>query len=351
MLRKGLAIAAIAFVVGCTVPVARAELLVASGVPDGTYHTMMQEIIKACTSDTLTFQEVPTTGAEETISLLLEGNSANVGILQTDGVALRQKDDSKRVSNLRVLMTLHPEEVHFVVPAQASVTRGGKQILGWTIFGESISLSSVDQLAGKKVGVWGGSAVTAKAIQWKASVPYVIVEYPNRDQTLAALMSGEVDAIMAVGGQPLKWLKEASTGKYRLVSLPQSVIEKLTNEPGSVYRQETLYYRNLDAAGLATVATDALLVTRAYKGSIVRELNELRQCIIDKLPDFQEEVGHHQKWQQVDPERGALVLSPFMGTASVPAMQVPAVQQSAPVRAPETTGPTTPAPAAKPIKR
>lgn len=342
MLRKGWAIAAIVLAVGCTTPVAHAELLVASGVPDGTYNMMMQEVISACTSDTLKFKEVPTTGAEETISLLLEGNSANVGILQTDGVALRQKDDGKRVSNLRVLLTLHPEEVHFVVPAQASVTRGGTQFLGWKLFGEKLVLSSVDQLAGKKVGVWGGSAVTAKAIQWKASVPYVIVEYPNRDQTLSALMSGEVDAIMAVGGQPLKWLKEAPTGKYRLVSLPQSVIEKLTNEPGSVYRQETLYYRNLDAAGLTTVATDALLVTRAYKGSLVRELNELRQCVTDKLPDFQEEAGHHPKWQQVDPEKGALVLSPFTGTVSVPTTQVPAVPQPAP---------TTPAPATKPVKR
>jgi hypothetical protein len=58
----------------------------------------------------------------------------------------------------------------------------------------------------------------------------------------------------------------------------------------------------VNAAGVTTVATDALFVTREYKTpAMVNSLAKFRACALAKVLELQETTGSHPAWQGVDP--------------------------------------------------
>lgn len=69
-----------------------------------------------------------------------------------------------------------------------------------------------------------------------------------------------------------------------------------------VYRPARLNYAKMGAAGVPTVATDALFVTREYKtAKMVDSLSRFRGCALSKIDELKETTGTHPAWQRVDP--------------------------------------------------
>ena len=265
------------------------QLSVGTGGPKGTYATQFQEMQKACGNE-LPLVPVASSGAVENLERLIN-NEINMGYVQSDLLFRRARIQD--LSNIKTLLAMHTEQIHFV--ARNEVRKSGG-VMG--IGGDKWQLRSIDQLAGLKVAAAGGSVETAKQIKTDSDIGYTIVEAASADFALNLLREGKVDAALLVGGAPLGNLRSLGQ-EYTLLSVPQGVYEKIKG----AYKPARVTYSQMGAQGVQTVAIDALLVTREYKTPrMVEALGRFRQCVLSKIEEIKETTGTHSSWQTVDPD-------------------------------------------------
>lgn len=124
------------------------------------------------------------------------------------------------------------------------------------------------------------------------------VPFDKGDDVLAALDKGDIEAAIFVGGAPLGTISKLGP-QYKLLPVPAPVLEKLKG----VYRPARLNYQKMGATGVATVATDALFVTREYKTPKMTDgLAKLRACATESIDELRETTGTHPAWQGVNAE-------------------------------------------------
>lgn len=265
------------------------QLKVATGSPEGTYSQMFKEMNDKC-AEVLPTIEVNTSGSLENITNLL-GNQVNAGFVQTD--VLYFKGNTEDLSNVKTLIALHPEEVHFVARQESGIKQGGFAGVG----GKPVVFQTINDLSGYKVGAVGGSFISAQVIRLQAEIQYQTVQFDSNKDLLAALQAGQIQAAVLVGGAPLGAVSELDRN-YKLLTIPESTAAKLKG----VYRTARVSYPKMNMNGIPTIATDALLVTREYKTEkYVMGLSKFRSCVLNNLDELKETTGTHPKWQSVDP--------------------------------------------------
>lgn len=268
-------------------PLAQAQpvfLNVATGSKTGTYSAMFRNVGVVCTQSAY-LKERGSSGSLENIDLLLS-NEVSLAFVQSDVLkAKEQIDQDARVANIRALLPLHNEEVHLF--ARPAVVK--KNIFGKTT---TTGVSTFADLKARRVAAWGGSLITAKVLSAKLAVPYSIVSVKDRDAAFAALNAGQVDAVLAVVGQPAAWVKELSG--VNLVPVPY--VAALNG----IYSSAKLLYPNLGAGSVPTVAVQSVLATRDFKTPERKAiLLKYQQCALSRLVNLQEDEGMHPKWQEV----------------------------------------------------
>ena len=263
------------------------ELKIATGTQTGTYSTMFKELYSRCSN--LHLKEVATDGSNTNIDMILH-NQANAGFVQTDVLFYRGANDN--IDNIKTLFTLYQEEVHIIALAHSLKKEGG--LLG--VGGEYRVYTQLNDLNGKKVGAAGGGFITAQVIKAQTDLKFDIIQYDSPDRVISAIKSGEIDAGVIVGGQPIPLISNLGP-EYRLIAIPPATQAKLK----SVYKTTKLSYTKM-MASVQSVATDSIVVTRVY-GSIKvnNDLNNLRKCLVDNVSELKDTLGTHPKWQIVDP--------------------------------------------------
>lgn len=261
---------------------------VATGSPKGTYASMFKELTNAC-GPAVPMVETPSTGSMDNLNMLV-GNQVNAAFVQSDVLYLRAR--TEELGNVKTLLALHSEAVHIVALADSGMKSGGVMGIG----GDKVVFSDLSQLGGQRVGAAGGSTITAQVIRLQSEIPFNVVAFDTNDAALAALVKREVQAVILVGGAPLGSVAGLDRN-YKLLSISPAVQEKLKG----VYRTTRLNYPKMAAAGVPTVATDALFVTREYKTErMTSSLKAFRQCALSKLDELKETTGTHPAWQGVD---------------------------------------------------
>jgi TRAP-type uncharacterized transport system substrate-binding protein len=275
--------------IGLSVGAQAQQLKVATGGATGTYSAMLKQASQLCgTSIALTEQN--TSGSMENINLLV-GNQVNAAFVQTDVLYFRARTED--LGGVKTLVALHPEEVHVLALAESLIKEGGVVGIG----AKPIQLATVKDLAGRRVGAVGGSAITAQVIRLQAEIGFNVVEFPDNKALINGLQSGAADAGVLVGGAPLGAISELKGG-WKLLPFPEDVVNRLK----SVYRPARLNYAGIGQMGVNTIATDALFVTREYKtAKFVDALGKFRGCLLAGLDELKESTGMHPKWQAVDP--------------------------------------------------
>lgn len=259
-------------------------LNVATGSPTGTYSAMFKNIGTVCTQSAY-LKERGTSGSLENIDLLLS-NQVSLAFVQSDVLkAKEQIDNDARVQNIKALLPLHSEEVHlFAKPPVAK-----KNVFGKVTY---VGITSFKDLKGKRVAAWGGSLITAKVLSAKMAVPYTIVPSKSQEEAFKALNAGQVDAVLAVVGQPAAWVKSLSGVNLVPIAYDPSL--------NGIYSQAKLMYENISADSIPTVAVQSVLATRDFKTADKRKmLLDYQKCALSKLPNLQEDEGMHPKWQEV----------------------------------------------------
>lgn len=263
-----------------------------------TYVEMFRQL-KAAVGENpdLLLQEVQTKGTVDCVDRLI-GNELNGCIAQADVLFARKRNED--LSSIKTLIALHPEEVHYVARVVTGLKSGGTGVGKFKVGQEDVVFNSVDQLAGYSVGAvqGSGSAATAKLIKDEADIKYTLIPtYLTSDALRAALISGEIQAAVFVGGANLPVVQGFSSDFKLLGFLPatQTALK-------DIYKPAVLTYTNLNASGVKTVATQASLVVYEYKGAkMTTALGAFRTAALAVIPDLKETTGTHRKWKQVDP--------------------------------------------------
>lgn len=269
---------------------AQTQLKVSTGGPTGTYSRMFKEFQGVC-KDQIMQIEMPSKGSIENIDRLV-GNEVNAAIVQTDVLFFRARNED--LSNVKTLFALYPEEVHVITMAVSPIMEGGTAGFGK----KPAQINRVEDLNGRVVVAWGGSVVTAQVIRLQSEIGFQVAEVADFKTAKAAIESGQAAAIIMVGGQPMDDVK-ALNGAYKLLSFSEASMGKLK----SVYVPAKLNYSGMGqgGSGIASIATESLYVTRAYKTpKYIESLGALRKCFVENLPDMQEGLGLHRKWSAVN---------------------------------------------------
>jgi TRAP-type uncharacterized transport system substrate-binding protein len=271
---------------------AQTQLKVGTGGPTGTYHRIFAEFQQAC-KDQIMQIEVPSKGSVDNMDKLLD-NSINAAIVQTDVLFYRARNED--LGGIKTLFSLYPEEIHVIAATVSPIQEGGTMGFGK----KPIQVNNISDLAGRNVAAWGGSIITAQVIRLQSEISFNVAEVADFKSAKAALDSGQVAAIVMVGGQPMDDIKTLNNA-YKLLPFPEAVMGKLK----SVYVPAKLNYSGMGqgGSGVQSIATESLFVTRAYKtDKYVQSLAALRGCFKANLPTLQEETGFHKKWASVNYE-------------------------------------------------
>lgn len=266
---------------------------VAVGNPAGTYGTMAKDLFSRCDAAAtgLNVELVATSGSIENIALL-SGNKVNAAFVQSDILFATKESDPGKVSRIKSLFGLHPEELHFV--ARADVKKEGGW-LGGRIGGTSVTFTKLDDLTGRPLGAVGGSVFSGRVVSQYGRLRLQVVDAGNNDALLKQLLEAKIDSALMVGGQPLTIVEKLDT-RYRLLPVPPELQRQLKE----VYAPAKLSYSNLNQSGIDSLATQALMVTREYSSpAMLNNLAKLRACFEAKLPDIKDANGTHAKWQEV----------------------------------------------------
>jgi TRAP-type uncharacterized transport system substrate-binding protein len=267
------------------------EFVVATGDSKGgsTYSKMFNELNKAC-SKSIQMTEQQSTGSIANLDMLI-GNKVNAAMVQADMLFFNKSTDEAKVANIKTLVTLYPEELHFV--ARGDVKKeGGFMGIG----ANKVVFNTINDLASRPVGAVGGSVLSGRVVSSQSGLNFQVVEYPNNDALKAALLDGKIDAILVVGGAPHSLISSLDQ-RYKLLSVPIDMQKKLSG----VYSPTKLSYSNLNQAGVTSVATQSLLVARTYKSpAMITQMSKLRSCFKDEAGNIADKIGTHAKWQLVD---------------------------------------------------
>ncbi len=269
------------------------SLRLSTGVAKGTYASLFRDLQASCGAPGgVPMREVPSSGSAESLDRLLN-NEVSVAFVQTDVLYQRAQVDD--LSRIKTLVPLHAEAVHVLARHGAAGWLDRLPIIG------AQRLDSVADLAQRRVAAWGGALTTAEQIRLQAQINFQLLDLGGPQAALTALRAGQVDAILAVGGAPLDWLRDADR-QLRLLPFGEDLVARLKH----VYRPARLSYTQLGAAGVPTVATTAILAVRSVRTpAAATPLLALRKCLIEQLPALRETVGTHPAWGQVEPEADA----------------------------------------------
>jgi len=265
-------------------------MVVSSGGTSGTYYRLMKEFDEVAPG---LIVNTASDGSLTNIDRVME-NQAELGVTQFDALYVRGMKETNLKERIRVLVLLYFEEIHFIAKAPPQ-SEGG--IFSIPLGSKPVIPNSVDDLHGRKIGLWGGAVITEQVIATMTLIGWSPVEYPDADAALAALKGDQIDAILAVGGQPLSWVSGLSRD-YKLLGVSDTMAARLA----PVYEKATLTYRNLGQSGVQALSVRAMLVTRNYTSKSKHDQLEL---IHDKLAavvgDIRETRGTHPKWEEIDP--------------------------------------------------
>lgn len=271
------------------------KLLVADASSSGTYHSMLKEISSVCsTPDSgLIIERVDLKGgATENLQALMN-NEASAAFMHSDVIYAMAQSDAKYQS-LFTLVALYPEEIHIIAKRNSGVKTGGTLGFG----AKATEFNSLGDLKGYKLGAAGGGFLTAKILQGTGEGGFEVVQFDHGPDLLPALNDGRVQAIVFVGGAPLKNVRDLSASDYKLLPIPEAMRAKL----GGVYKPAVVTYPNLRASGIQTMSADAIILTRKYSTPKMRAPQQkFRDCFYAKLDELKETPKLHPKWQAIDP--------------------------------------------------
>jgi TRAP-type uncharacterized transport system substrate-binding protein len=288
-------------------PASAQQFVVGTGSVGNTYNRQFTEMKNTCGKDLamVEWQDAKgnSTGALRNIELLVDENKVNGAFVQAD--ILYQKAKNQDLSDIKTLLVLNPETLHFIVKADFAVKQGGTLGIG----GTTVPIRELGQITGMTVASSGGGLGSAKQVRLDSEIAYNILEVNDSKAAIAALDKGEAQVALIVGGFPVDYIKSLPKNQYRILQINDTVYAKIKG----AYRQTKTAYSNMADGGTASsVTVQSLFVVREYKSQkMVAALSALKSCVLSNLDEIRETTGNHASWRQVKLDQQAQSVWPL----------------------------------------
>lgn len=293
----------------CVAPFAQAKeeispLTILTGPRTGTYIAFGKDIAALAKQKELQVEVLPSGGSIENIKRIANtDDTAALGVVQSDVLGFlgrSQTEDSHEISRrLRMVLPFYKEEVHLLVRT---------------------SITSVAELDGKRVVVGGagsGSMLTSVNLFSILGIkPSKMYQVPP-PEGIVAVLNNEADAILFVGGRPVRLFKNLeelayitegeNAGKLDQVHFIPLDDARLKDEyaPATLTRQDYNYINE----DVPTIAVTAVLVTRDFSDrntplekARCEQLHTLVKIIRENFGFLK--ANSHPKWHEVDLNAG-----------------------------------------------
>ena len=236
------------------------------------------------------------------------GENAAISIVQSDVIEQFRNSslevDRTMAKNLRLIMPLYNEEIHLLATKD---------------------IQSISDLAGKKLSAGSkksGSYMTAKIITSQlAKKPEMV--FLSKEDAFQKLKNGDIQAMLFVGGKPMKFFKKKLEARYK--NFPESFenIHIVPIKPGDLakdlpYVESTIaksYYNWISSSEpIPTMAVKSLLVSRDfssknnnYSRRRCEQINKVYASIASNIDGLKSSSAlasthankKHEKWQEV----------------------------------------------------
>ncbi len=244
---------------------------------------------------------------------MLGANEAELGIVQVDTLCQMEDGGDETLKSLQIVLPLHANLLHVLTLAEgSSVDVLSVPLLGKPVpfTGSTQKFTKLSELRGRSVVAVGSAQLLAGQIEAQYRLGWKVLAADSDDEALRALRSGQVQAVLTLGGWPLPVV-----ARQRLASgLMLADFDLQPNAPYAVVRRS---YQSLDAFNLRFLAAPNVLVTRPFKpdGTVWRRVNALQRCVLQRLDELQE--GRYQPaWKEVKDVSATYGLPPFPAAAA-----------------------------------
>ncbi|MFW0777795.1 MAG: TAXI family TRAP transporter solute-binding subunit [Rickettsiales bacterium] len=279
---------------------AEQPLGIVTGPKTGTYYAFGKDIAAIMNKPHIEIEVKESEGSIDNIKRINSAENAGVGIVQSDvlGFLSRSKnpDSIKMAENLRMIFPFYNEEIH--VLARKEVT-------------------DFSQLAGKNVSIGedgSGNMLTAINLLSIMNVEPKETRKMPPAEAVVAVLKGELDAVIFVGGKPVRLfknledLKLAENKKYagmldQVHFLPMASPKMLEEyRPAKITSADY----NFVSKPVPTIAVQAVMVSYSFKGANKErcgQIKKLSQAIRKNLGELK--TKGHSKWKEVDLDAGS----------------------------------------------
>lgn len=276
------------------------SLTLTTGGTSGNYFAMGKDIAQYC-SKVADISVINSSGSIDNLNAIIN-KRAEIGIVQTDTLMTMAKNQPRDVNqqNLKIVAGLHIETIHLLIPIGYTVGElsAWKKLTG----GELPPITSINQLKGITVASYGGSLVSAAALN----------EFFNLDWNIQNIKADSIAnsgiPIVLVGGVPYNPVEEIlKTGKYQLMSIPYDSVR--TVAPFYI-EQKITYTINSRPISVNTVGVQAMLIGKHYRSPQRNEVMEkLASCIENSVLDMADDSKTNPNWANVveNQQKGHLV--------------------------------------------
>lgn len=285
-------IAFVLAVIGLALPAQAQEFEknILTGGPTGTYIQFGQNISEIASKCGVNLQVQESAGSLENFLGVRKRRFTQFGIVQSDVLEYLKTfaaDDpgvARAILGVRIAFPLYNEEVHVL---------GTKDI------------NSLADLNDKRIAVGtenSGTFLTASLVLDLAQIEPSEKRAINADESLQALLNGEIDAFFYVAGAPTKLFQspEIDADRFHLVPISDPTLQ-------AVYVPATIPANSypFQNAPVDVVAVKAVLMTyeydprrNAYHRESCRAVSEVAHIISSRFGELR--ASGHPKWQQVD---------------------------------------------------
>lgn len=251
-------------------------LTIATGSPEGTYFNIAQDIRQLVAKDGIPVKVIETGGSFENVNLLGAGK-VDLAIMQLDVLRfvaeiMRKEAGLNVLQEIKVVLNLYPEEIHIIARDPA--------------------IRTLNHLEGKKVSVGperSGSALTAEVLLAGFGLN-VERSFEAPEEAVKKLASGDIDALIFVGGAPVPAFKNLDASYHFVALPPNSGLEE-------IYPKKTIgksVYAWAD--NFETHAVPSVIMTRNRDDQVYVALlqNMVLSVLINK--EYLDQTGH-PKWK------------------------------------------------------
>ena len=282
------------------IPSGAQEMTLSSGQAGGSYNTWATQAARVC-ADAVKVRVLTSDGSLANLDAL-DSNAASWGLVQADSLALGAT--SRDVSNLRVLLPLFPEQVHFLVRDDLVVKSGGYGI-GNLKAGETVTpITDLSQIGGLTLWAAGGAQATAQWVRANSEVAFQLRLDPGGGKdVMAKVLSGAYKVGIVTGAFPFKPLQDLAPeikSHLRLLTVSETIMGKLTR----IYQKASVSYPGMaqGPGGVATIAVPSLLLTQNYdRGNAAAATLAFRNCLYERASEQAGITGTHPAWRFIKP--------------------------------------------------